>query len=49
MKTTKNKMEIEQPNPYKELRKELAIVYHHLGKTLSNIDKILKRLEEQTQ
>jgi hypothetical protein len=40
---------IEQSNSYKELRKELVLVYQQLGKTLCNIDKILKRLEEQTQ
>ena len=42
-------MEIEQPNPYKELRKELRKAYWDLGKTMNKVDVILGRLIEETK
>ena len=36
-------------NPYRELRKELILVYQQLGKTLNKIDLILKRLEGEME
>jgi hypothetical protein len=40
---------IEQPNPYKELRKELALLYQQIGRTLNKMDLILKKLEMETR
>jgi len=41
--------EIEQPNPYKELRKELVLLYKQISKTFNKIDFILKRFQEETE
>jgi division protein CdvB (Snf7/Vps24/ESCRT-III family) len=38
-----------QPNPYKQLRKEIIQIYYELGKTLEKVDRILKRLQNETQ
>lgn len=40
-------MELENPNPYKELRKELRRLHNDLGKLFFKLDLILKQMEEE--
>lgn len=40
---------LEQPNPYKELRKELVRIHNELSKNLMYVDNILKKLQEETE